>query len=124
MKRAQEWLSENDGVVLWSRKTESHKLIEKIQSDAKAPNWIDINSQIPSNNIAVLIATKDGIVVVAERIELDKNVTSPFTFSMKQHQRGWAWKCPDVIAGRDEGPWFGFDDLHVTHWMHLPNPPK
>lgn len=34
MKTHEQWLSENDGVQLFSRKTESHNLIKRIQQDA------------------------------------------------------------------------------------------
>lgn len=83
------------------------RVIEQAPAVAAMPRWISVEDEYPDSKLKVLAIVYEDM-----------------------YDMGEIKPCPAVhtayTRGEDEGwfDWYTGDWLHVTHWMHLPEPPK
>jgi len=71
--------------------------------------WISVKDRLPEDKVSVLIfVASENKIHASELCDLHKHGLS----------------CEDWHLSYDSHEFLGFPKNEVTHWMHLPSPPK
>ena len=75
-------------------------------------NWISVKDQLPEDASQCLVTGREFDMPDGKRFQL---------VAMFKNKSFHQWVCDESSAG---GYWPESDNVYVTHWMPLPEPPK
>ena len=115
-----EWMADRliaNGVTILTKpecKTINIKLPKEIVVQSYGNKWIPVSERLPE-------VVDSYIVAIKSKYDWEKDYTYDVDVATyNPYEKAYIDDCWNTYIDWDEGQQY----LHVTHWMHLPEPPK